>query len=165
MQLNLINIPVLVGLAASTVSCKPINTRYGSVLRLNDKNFKYTPVGSLREALLVQRVDLGELFAGIPQDISELEVFPTGEVYEQALCDKLGVDLTLAESPLTNEEEELLAEEDELGKLFQRWKQFVGLNGLPRREVDLYVDGNVLYIDAIHSVAYRGVVGVTFKKD
>ena len=165
MRLNVINTSSLVALAASAAGCKVSNGRFGAATRLTDKTFKYVVTGVRKEVLLVERVDLGELFAGLPQDISEITHQPNSVLGEVDVMAALGIDPVDQEPPMLIDEPEIARAEDELGQLFFMWQAFVGLYGLSRHEVDLSTSDNVLYIDARNAAVYRGTVAVKFKKD
>lgn len=164
MNLNMINLSRIVGLAASGGSYKSFNTRYGSASQVNEATFKYTPPEGPALAILIRRVDLGELFKGIPQDISDLDTLPVSANLSDDWNTKLGTDPVYCEPVFVDEAEDLLPS-DLPGALFQRWKAMIGLSGLYRREVDLSLAGNVLHIDARNAVLYRGVVDVLVSKD
>lgn len=165
MQLNVINTSSLIALAASTGACGAINTRFGNVAQLNDDVFKYVVTGNRKDVLLINRIDLMELFKDIPQDISDLTYTPNSPDPLTDLGDKFGLDSALQEPPLFPGDSLDMTNEDELNKAFALWQAFAGIPALPRRDVELSSIGNVMYIDARHAVAFRGILSVTYKKD
>jgi len=164
MRLNVLNGSSIVALASSTGLCKLSNTRFGVTTQVNDKYFKYVFSGERKEVVLIERIDLNDLFAA-PQDISELTYTPGSTLGAVDVAAGLGIDTAQEESPLVEGELLEVREGDELGKLYSLWQAFVGLSSLPRHEVELSTSEDTLLIDARNSVMYRGVLAVKFKKE
>lgn len=165
MRLNLINTSTVVALAASAAGCKLSNSRFGAVSQLSDRTFKYVFSGARKDVLLVERIDLTELFKDLPQDITGL-THQSGSVAGTVdIATALNIDITHEEEPFVQGEPTESREDDELGALFHLWQAFVGLYGLSRHEVDLSTADNILYIDARNAAVFRGIVAVKFKKD
>lgn len=162
MHLNLVNLSSIVALAVSTVPCKDVNSRFGAVAKVNDEVFKYTTMGSIKDTLFIKRVDLGELFQDIPQDITELTYTPGSTLGAVNLMEALNFNPLKVDSPLIDEEVVFSETNDPLAHLFTKWVSLVGIGHLPRHEVELSTVDNILYIDASHATVYRGVVSVTF---
>lgn len=166
MRLNVINASSVVALAASTAACKLSNSRFGTVSQISDKVFKYVFSGARKEVLLIERIDLAELFADLPQGISEMDAHVrTPTVVGADILAALGIDATQQESPFVDGEPTEGHAEDELGNLFHIWQAYVGLYGLSRQEVDLSTVDNILYIDARNATMFRGVLTVKILKD
>lgn len=162
MRLNLINQTVIVSLAVRQAGLTNLNPRFGSACAVNEKSFKYASTGDALNAVLVERVDLGELFANIPQDITGFE-FADSVTTPDALQEKLAVDLMFHEQPVIAQEAEQVSPGDELARLFVQWKRVVGLNGLPTHEVDLSSFEDYMTIDARNAVLFKGTVQVKIK--
>lgn len=165
MRLNVINTSAVVALAASTAGCKLSNGRFGAVTQLSDRTFKYVFTGVRKDVLLVERIDLAELFKDLPQDITGLTHQPDSVAGSVDIAAALRIDATHQEPPFIQGEPTETREGDELGALFHLWQAFVGLYGLSRHEVDLSTVENILYIDARNATVFRGTVAVKFKED
>lgn len=166
MRLNVINTSSVVALAASTACCKLSSSRFGTLTQINDKVFKYVFTGARKEVLLIERIDLAELFAGLPQDISEMDAHvPTPTTLGVDILMALGIDPTQQESPFIDGEPTAGRDGDDLGNLFHIWQAYVGLYGLSRHEVELSTVDNILYIDARNATMFRGMLPVKILKD
>jgi hypothetical protein len=162
MRLNLFNQTVIVSSAVHQAGLTNLNPRFGTVHPINDKSFKYAVSGDALNAVLVERVDLGELFATIPQDITGFE-FKDSLTTPDALNEKLSIDLLTQEYPVIAQEADQLSPGDSLGLLFSQWKRVVGLNGLSLSEVDLSSFEDYMTIDARNAVLFKGTVQVKIK--
>lgn len=162
MRLNLLNQTVLMSSAILSAKLIGLNPRFGVTSIVNDKVFKFADTGDNRNAVLVERVDLGELFDKIPQDI-------TGFTFTDALGDPtnvqalLGVDMTRQEYPVIPFSLESQAPEDELGTFFSQWTRVVGLNDLKRHEVELSSSEDYLIVNARNAVLFKGTVQIKIK--
>lgn len=163
MRLNVINQTAVVRAACLAGQVTNLNPRFGHTLQLNDAAFKYTVMGDPKETLMIERVDLEQLFFNIPQDITpySFEESVGGDLSELEMY--AGIDSTEQESVLETASYEVLDPADVLGQHFVNWKRLVGLNSLNRAEVELGVLGDYLIIDARYATVYRGTVSVKFK--
>lgn len=163
MRLNVINQTAVVRAACVAGKVKDLNPRFGAALQLNEAVFKYTVMGDPKETLVVERIDLGKLFSGIPQDITPYTFNESVGGDLSALHEASGVDTTQQENVLEIASYEAVAPTDVLGQHFINWKRLVGLDSLSRAEVELGVLDDHLVIDARNSTVYRGTVSVKFK--
>ena len=163
MLLNVMNQTAIVKDVCRVHGINDLNPRFGDAQQLSAELFKYSVLGDATEALIIQRVSLTELFAGIPQDITGLE-FKDSAVGDLGRLDAaLNADAVIEEVILNNDEPETAAVDDVLGVHFCNWKRLVGLRSLTRTEVALSTDGDYLTIDARDAVIYRGTVSVKFQ--
>lgn len=162
MRLNLINKAVI---AAAAIQKRPttlLSPVFGETHRVNDKTFKFADAINPSLNILIDRVDLGELFKGVIVDISKLEFNDPPANAESEWQPE--VSNPLMETPqCVGLLPEVESDSDPLGNLFRRWKRLVGLGGLQRVEVDLSVLDDFLTIDARDAIVYRGLVRVKYK--
>lgn len=162
MRLNLINKAVI---AAAAIQKRPttlLSPVFGETYRVNDKTFKFADSVNPSLNILIDRVDLGELFKGVVVDISKLEFNDPPANTKSKWC--TDVSNPLMETPqCVDLVPELTSDNDPLGNLFRQWKRLVGLGGLQRIEVDLSVLDDFLTIDARDAIVYRGLVRVKYK--
>ena len=158
MRLNLINQALIVSKRLPLEQGYP---RLGSVSAISPSKFKFTPTGNRAGAVLVERVDLGELLKGIPQDISGLVRGDSEEIDEATLAAKLQLDMDVFDVPLDNVDTPVA--DDELSQWFATWKDFIGLQDLNRWEVELGLAEDTLIIDASKASLYCGTVLVKVK--
>lgn len=162
MRLNLLNRTVLMSTALQQVNLPQLNPRFGTVHPVNDKVFKFADMSDRLNAVLVERVDLGELFDKIPQDLTQFTFTETIEDHYM-VQDLLGIDEFKQEYPVIASVVELQAFEDELGTFFLQWKRVIGLNSLERSEVELSSSGDHMTINARNAVLFKGTVDVKIK--
>lgn len=153
MRLNLFNQSVIVGAAMRTCA---LNPRFGQVTAAGGQSFKFTPLGDTRNAFMIERVDLGELFKGIPQDISQVVYKAHPAVDAPFILSKLNFDEAVRE-PLLDSDDPVFSE-DEHTRLFEVWCELVGLRDLPRYTVELGLIDDHLVIDASKATLYKGQV-------
>ncbi|MNM24598.1 hypothetical protein D3C81_350310 [compost metagenome] len=156
MRLNLFNQSVIVGSALQDCA---LNPRFGQVTPAGSKGFKFTPLGDTRNAFMVERVDLGELFKNIPQDITGVVYKAHKAVDAPLLLMKLNFDDT-AREPLLDSEDPVFSEADELTRYFEIWCEVVGIRDLPRYAVELGLAEGNLIVDASKATLYKGQVTV-----
>lgn len=162
MRLNLINSSVIVSSAMAVANLGHINPRFGTGRALNHEVFKYSHLDP-RNAVVVERVSLNDLFGGIPQDITGIEFGESGSADLTELHQKLGSDGVLIEPSIDAVGYDEPRPEDALGAFFVQWKRLVGLNGLERSEVDLSTFEDHMTIDARNAALFKGTVEVKIK--
>lgn len=162
MRLNLINRTMIVAAALDNKPVPKLAPRFGDAVRVDDQSFKFSTVLDPGTNILVQRVNLAELFAGIPLDISDKE-FNTPPEFD-SFPDCVAVEDGFKAEPLLCESMDVYTSPiDTSGKMFEQWKRLVGLSGLPRIEVDLSTLDGYLTVDARDSVIYCGLVRIKYK--
>lgn len=162
MRLNLLNQTVIVSTAILQAGLTNLNPRFGVAHRVNDKTFKYADTGDVLNAVLVERVDLGELFATIPQDITGFEFQDSPDAPVELKANQ-SIDLMTQVYPVISETPEPSRSDDTLALFFDQWKRVVGISDLNRYEVDLSSSGDYLIIDARNAVLFKGSVQVKIK--
>lgn len=162
MRLNLLNQTVIVAAAISQAELSNLNPRFGSAHPVNDKSFKFAAAGDALNAVLVERLDLGEFFDKIPQDITGF-TFETSITGFETLSDKIKVDQLTQEYPVDNLSFDEAGPEDVLGVFFVQWKRVVGLSDLKRSEVELSSSDDYMTVDARNALLYKGSVQVKIK--
>lgn len=161
MRLNVINRTAIVLSAMLRSGITDMSPRFGTVTPLSEQAFKYALIGLPREALIIERVSLEELFRDIPQDITGIVFNEAPEGSEANLDEVVGRDIAL-QDPLVDYSGYETGT-DEYSILFCNWKRLVGLSDLPRNEVTLALLDDHLVIDATSSTLYRGSVSVKVK--
>jgi hypothetical protein len=162
MRLNLLNQTVIMSVAVLQAGLSNLSPRFGSAVAVNDKLFKYAATGDGLNAVLVERVDLAELFDKVPQDI-------TGFTFQDSIQSpfelqaSLNIDLLTQEYPVVAPVTEQLGPDDALGVLFTQWKRVVGLDSLARSEVELSTSDDYMNIDARNALLFKGMVQVKIK--
>lgn len=162
MRLNLINTTRIVAGALANKHVPKLTARFGEVSRVDDNAFKFSAVLDPGTNIMVQRINLADLFDGIPLDISDKEFNTPPVVGEFPDC--IAVKDGFKEEPMLTESMDVyLPAIDVLGQMFEKWKRLVGLSGLPRIEVDLSTLDDYLTVDARDSVVYCGLVRIKYK--
>lgn len=163
MRLNLLNRTVIVTGAVMQAGLTQMNPRFGEVQVVNKDLFKFSEASDPSSNVLIQKVDLGEMFKNIPQSLCGLQFEESLVGDTQALYEALGID-PLQDTPAVDTASyEQAPEGDELGQLFVNWLRLVGIADLTRGHVDLSVLDDCLYIDVRRSVVYTGNVQVKIK--
>lgn len=157
MRLNLFNQSVIVAAALGTCG---LNPRFGQAIPTGGDTFKFVPPADLHNACLIQRVDLGELFKGVPQDITGLAYKAHKAVDVPMILAKLNFDDTVREPLLESDELVIPEDTDQHSRWFYLWCDLVGLRDLPRETVTLGLEGDHLIIDASKTTLYKGQVTV-----
>lgn len=163
MRLNLLNRTVIVTDAVTQAGLTQMNPRFGSVQSVTKDLFKFSCATDPSNNVLVEKVDLGVLFEGIPQSLCGLSFEPSLGGDTHALNQKLGIDPLVDNPAVDTSGYEQVAEGDELGELFVNWLRLVGISDLSRDQVDLGVLDEHMTVDARRSVLYKGTVEVKIK--
>lgn len=164
MRLNILNKTVVVNSALEKAKVKEMNPKFGGVFPVNEEAFRYSVFDKAMgttSSVIVERVDLSELFKNIPQDITGIEFGECDLTDLSFLMSQLDLDESKEECIVDNEFAES-SSDSAYCEAFVNWKRFVGLRGLPRNEVELSVSGTDLFIDAKNAVFYKGTVSVKF---
>jgi len=161
MRLNCFNKTLLVAMAMEQQGIDGLNPRFGTGRSVSDNVFSYVEQGSAGAGLLIDKVDLGELFKGIPQDISGL-TFGAPETANLQPIDDL-VDSHVAESLVVLDNVDYADAADEMSVLFFNWLRFVGLSDLTRFEVELGTSDGYLHVTARRATYYRGTVVIKYQ--
>lgn len=163
MRLNILSQAIIVASAVKEGKVEGVNSLVGTATSVGSEHFKFSFLDTgLSEAILVQKADLGELFAGIPQDITGLSFKTNGFTDLSLLDENLGIDKGKEESLAVNASEEPV-NSDMFSTAFDTWIRLVGISNLSRQEVDLSMVGNYLTIDCRSAVLYKGSVTVKFR--
>jgi hypothetical protein len=160
MRLNCFNKTLLVAKAMEQQGIEGVNPRFGAGRSVSDTVFSYLELGGSGSGQLIDKVDLGELFKDIPQDITGL-TFGTSELINLQDIQDL-VDSRVEESIVVGEEP-LTDQSDELTGLFYNWLRLVGLSDLSRFEVDLGTSEGYLHVTAQRATYYRGTVIIKYQ--
>jgi len=160
MRLNCFNKTLLVAAAMEQQGIDGLNPRFGTGRSVSDNVFSYVEPGVVGAGLMIEKVDLGELFKGIPQDISGLTFGLPESVNLQSL-DEL-VDSRVEESIITLSAIDQTGVADELSILFFNWLRLVGLSDLTRFEVELGTSEGYLHVTARRATYYRGTVIIKY---
>lgn len=161
MRLNILNKTVVVTSALKKAKVKNMNPKQGGVFPVNADTFRYSVFDGVDSAVVVERVDLGELFKTIPQDITGIEFGETELTDLSFLMGQLNLDESKEECIVDNSFPEQ-ASESLYSEVFEKWKRFVGISDLPRSEVELSMADTNLFIDAKNATLYKGIVSVKF---
>lgn len=162
MRLNLLNRTTIVGEALKQKPVPKLTARFGDVSRVDGSCFKASAVLDPATNILIQRVDLSEMFANVPLDISELE-FNNPPGFD-SVPEIVNVEDGFKEEPMLVEFAGITVNpKDKLGEMFSQWKRMVGLSGLPRSEVELSTLDDYLTVDARDAVIYCGLVRIKYK--
>jgi hypothetical protein len=160
MRLNCFNKTLLVAKVMEQQGIQGMNPRFGAGRSVSDTVFSYLELGSSGTGLLIDKVDLGELFKGIPQDISGLTFDTPEQVSLDALQvlvdDKVEECIVVGESPLTGQA-------DDLSVHFYNWLRLVGLSDLSIFEVELGTSEGNLYVTARRAAYYCGTVIIKYQ--
>jgi hypothetical protein len=160
MRLNCFNKTLLVATAMEQQGIDGLNPRFGTGRSVSDDAFSYVEQGAVGAGLIIEKVDLGELFKGIPQDISGL-TFGMPEQADLQAVDAL-VDGCVEESIVTLSAIDQTGAGDDLSILFFNWMRLVGLSDLTRFEVELGTSEGFLYVTARRATYYRGTVVIKY---
>lgn len=160
MRLNCFNKTLLVATAMEQQGIDGLNPRFGAGRSVSEDMFSYVEQGSVGAGLIIEKADLGELFKGIPQDISGL-TFGMPEQTNLQLVDDL-VDGRVEESIVTLSAIDRTGSGDDLSILFFNWMRLVGLSDLTRFEVELGTSEGYLYVTARRATYYRGTVVIKY---
>jgi hypothetical protein len=160
MRLNCFNKTLLVATAMEQQGIDGLNPRFGVGRSVSDDAFSYVEQGAVGAGLIIEKVDLGELFKGIPQDISGL-TFGMPEQADLQAVDAL-VDGCVEESIVTLSAIDQTGGGDDLSILFFNWMRLVGLSDLTRFEVELGTSEGFLYVTARRATYYRGTVVIKY---
>jgi hypothetical protein len=160
MRLNCFNKTLLVATAMEQQGIDGLNPRFGTGRSVSDDVFSYVENGAVGSGLMIKKVDLGELFKGIPQDISGL-TFGVPEVVSLQSVDDL-VDPRVEESLVSPTGVDNTGTADEMSILFFNWLRLVGLSDLTRFEVELGTTEGYLHVTARRATYYRGTVIIKY---
>lgn len=160
MRLNCFNKTLLVAAAMEQQGIDGLNPRFGTGRSVSDDVFSYVEQGTVGAGLMIEKVDLGELFKGIPQDISGLTFGMPEPVNLQPLDDL--VDSRVEESIVVLGGVDQTGTADELSILFFNWLRLVGLSDLTRFEVELGISEGYLHVTARRATYYRGSVIIKY---
>jgi hypothetical protein len=160
MRLNCFNKTLLVAAAIEQQGIDGLNPRFGTGRSVSDNVFSYVEPGTVGGGLIIEKVDLGELFKGIPQDISGL-TFGVPEPANLQPLDDL-VDSRVEECIITLASVDKTGTADELSILFFNWLRLVGLSDLTRFEVELGAGEGYLHVTASRATYYRGTVIIKY---
>lgn len=163
MRLNLLNQTVIVASAVKHAGLTQMTPRFGDVRAVNQDLFKYSLTSDPSSNVLIKRVDLGELFKGLPQDISQITFQASVGGDTQTLNERLNLDLTTSQYPVELTDYEQVDPTDELGQHFVNWTRLVGIGDLKRSEVELSTLDDSLIVEAHRSVVYKGAVSIKIK--
>jgi len=160
MRLNCFNKTLLVAKAMEQQGIDGLNPRFGVGRSVSDNIFTYVEQGTVGAGLMIEKVDLGELFKGIPQDISGITF---GEPEQGDLLPLEGlVDGCVEEPIITLTDADQAEPGDEVSQLFFNWMRLVGLSDLGRFEVELGTSDGYLYVTARRATYYRGTVAIKY---
>lgn len=162
MRLAIINPACIMRDALGVLGLPPtdVNPTLVSYQSIDSKTCKVFSSQDPEDGILLEKIDLGELFRGIPQSIAGL-TFDDSDVVDLSAYEKVvSVDLLVNAPKLDNQNYEKAPEGDYLGMLFCRWKRLVGIVTLFRNEVNLSVLDNVLTIEANNSALFTGSLTV-----
>lgn len=160
MRLNCFNKTLLVAKAMEQQGIDGLNPRFGTGRSISDDVFSYVENGTVGAGLMIEKVDLGELFKGIPQDISGLTFGMPEGVNLQAVDDL--VDNRVEESIIVLGGVDHTDVADNVSILFFNWLRLVGLSDLTRFEVELGTSEGYLYVTARRATYYRGTVAIKY---
>lgn len=160
MRLNCFNKTLLVAAAMEQQGIDGLNPRFGTGRSVSDNVFSYVEHGTVGSGLMIEKVDLGELFKGIPQDISGL-TFGMPEEGSLQLVDEL-VDNRVEESLVVLDSIDRTGMQDDMSILFYNWLRLVGLSDLTRFEVELGTSEGYLHVTARRATYYRGTVIIKY---
>lgn len=163
MRLNLINRTVIAAGALKKHESITLSARFGKAHRLDDKSFKFADPLIHERNVLIERVDLGELFKGVIIDISKLEFNDPPSPDVDSKWHEPECDLLMAEPMMIDGLPDTTSPADPLGKFFSQWKRLIGLGGLTRVEVELSTLDDFLTIDARNATVYCGSVRIKYK--
>ena len=160
MRVALLNTAAIINNTLSAENLVGFNPNRLTFLNVNKDLFKIEDPGTPLHALLVKKIDLGELFCHTPVDLRGLTFTDSGAIDLTAWKETLGVD-TLENLPkLDNEPQEGIPEDDSLGQHFLQVKRLTGLVTLSRSEVSLSLLNNVMTIETQNAVLYTGKLDV-----
>lgn len=137
------------------------NARFSKRELVDDYSFKCTLKGEQASTTLIQKVDIGALFDGIEQDISqfvlneELVVIPVSAIVSPDPLNKepyVIEDNSLAELP-----------KDDMGRLFALWQRVVGFSALTALNTELSTLDGYLTITPSNSMYYTGSLRVKYQ--
>jgi hypothetical protein len=160
MRLNCFNKTLLVAAAMEQQGINGLYPRFGTGRSISDHVFSYVAPGTVGVGLMIEKVDLGELFKGIPQDISGL-IFGLPELVNLQSLDEL-VDSRVEESIIVMDGIDQTGAADDLSILFFNWLRLVGLSDLTRFEVELGTSDGYLHVTARRATYYRGTVIIKY---
>jgi len=161
MRLNCFNKTLLVAKVMEQQGINGLNPRFGAGRSVSDTVFSYLELGGAGAGLLVDKVDLGELFKGIPQDITGLTFGIPEQVNLQPLQDL--IDNTTEECIVTGDAPPGVLGDD-VSILFYNWLRLVGLSDLSRFEVELGTSEGYLHVTARRdAVYYCGTVIIKYQ--
>lgn len=162
MRLAIINPACIMRDALGVLGLPPtdVNPTLVSYQSIDDKTCKVFSAQDPEDGILLEKVDLAELFRGIPQSITGL-TFTDSDVVDLSAYDTVvSVDLLLNAPKLDNQNYEKVPDSDYLGTLFCNWKRLVGITTLFRNEVTLSLLDDVLTIEANNSALFTGTLTV-----
>lgn len=160
MRVAIMNNAAIINNTLSALKQTGFNPNLLSFLNVNKDLFKIEEANTPLHALLVNKINLGELFCNTPIDLRGLTFAETGVVDLSDWQEKLGLDVVANLPKLDNESWEAVTEGDELGQHFLNMKRLTGLVTLSRNEVSLSLSENVMTVEATNSLLYTGSVDV-----
>ncbi|ASU03600.1 hypothetical protein RISINGSUN_70 [Erwinia phage vB_EamM_RisingSun] len=160
MRVAIMNTAAIINNTLSADKQEGFNPNLLSLMNVSEKLFKIESPSTNTHALLVEKIDLGELFCNTPIDLRGLTFTDSPAVDLTGWTQSLNVDIFQNLPKLDNEEWEYIADEDVLGKHFLNAVRLTGLVTLSRTEVSLSVLDNVMTIEADNAMLYKGKVDV-----
>ena len=160
MRVAIMNTAAVINNTLSTDKQKGFNPNLLTLMKVSDTLFKIESPDTNSHALLVNKIDLGELFCNTPIDLRGLTFADSPNVDLTTWTASLNVDEVRNLPKLDNGEWEFIDDSDELGKHFLNVKRLTGLVTLSRSEVSLSVFEGVMTIEANNAMLYTGSIDV-----